>query len=224
MSPVQAIEFTAALPGLRRVKVGLELFMSGGSAVVEQLRHQGLAVFLDLKFHDIPATMAAACREAASFGADLITVHAAAGIEALAAAQQGAEEGAAAAGLQTPSLLAVTVLTSWDPLCFADQLAISEPIDRYVHRLAQLANAAGIAGCVCSPLEVASLRAAHPQPFALVTPGIRPHGSDCNDQKRVLTPGQALAAGASQLVIGRPITTAADPAAVFSQCCQSLGV
>ena len=114
------------------------------------------------------------------------------------------------------------MLTSWDPLSFADQLAISEPIDRYVHRLAQLATAAGIAGCVCSPLEVASLRAAHPQPFALVTPGIRPHGSDCNDQKRVLTPGQALAAGASQLVIGRPITTAADPAAVFSQCCQSL--
>ncbi len=224
MAPRQAIEFTAALPGLRRVKVGLELFMSGGSAVVEQLRHQGLAVFLDLKFHDIPATMAAACREAANFGADFITVHAAAGIEALAAAQQGAEEGAAAAGLQTPSLLAVTVLTSWDPLCFADQLAIREPIDRYVHRLAQLANAAGIAGCVCSPLEVASLRAAHPQPFALVTPGIRPHGSDCNDQKRVLTPGQALAAGASQLVIGRPITTAADPASVFSQCCQSLGV
>ena len=115
------------------------------------------------------------------------------------------------------------MLTSWDPLCFEDQLAIGEPIDCYVHRLAQLATAAGIAGCVCSPLEVASLRAAHPQPFALVTPGIRPHGSDCNDQKRVLTPGQALAAGASQLVIGRPITTAADPAAVFSQCCQSLG-
>lgn len=221
MSPVQAIEFTAALPGLRRVKVGLELFLSGGPAVVEQLRNQGLAVFLDLKFHDIPATMAAACREAASFGADLITVHAAAGIEALAAAQQGAAEGAAAAGLQTPSLLAVTVLTSWDPLCFKEQLAIGEPVDHYVHRLAHLATIAGIAGCVCSPLEVASLRAAHPQPFILITPGIRPMGCNKNDQQRVLSPSQALAAGASALVIGRPITKAEDPAKAFNECCMS---
>jgi orotidine-5'-phosphate decarboxylase len=223
MAPQQALAFVRSIPDLRWVKVGLELFVAGGPEVVAELRRLGLEVFLDLKFHDIPATMAAACRQAASFGAGLITVHAAAGLAGLQAAQEGAIEGATAACLPLPKLLAVTVLTSWDPLCFADQLAISEPIDRYVHRLAQLATAAGIAGCVCSPLEVASLRAAHPQPFALVTPGIRPHGSDCNDQKRVLTPGQALAAGASQLVIGRPITTAADPAAVFSQCCQSLG-
>jgi orotidine-5'-phosphate decarboxylase len=101
-------------------------------------------------------------------------------------------------------------------------LAISEPVDRYVHRLARLATVAGIAGCVCSPLEVASLRAAHPQPFVLITPGIRPIGCNKNDQQRVLSPSQALAAGASALVIGRPITKAEDPAKAFSECCRSI--
>ena len=222
MAPEQALAFTAAVPELRWVKVGLELFVAGGPAVVRQLRDQGKRVFLDLKFHDIPVTMAGACRSATRLGAELITVHACAGHDALAAAQAAALEAASAAGLPAPTLLAVTVLTSWEPARFAAQLAIDEPLEGYVPRLARLAAAAGIGGCVCSPLEVAALRAAHPQPFALVTPGIRPAGSALGDQQRVLTPAQALVAGASQLVIGRPITAAEDPAAAFAACCAEL--
>ena len=215
--------FTQSVPELRWVKVGLELFVAGGPAVVQQLRDQGKRVFLDLKFHDIPATMAGACRSAARLGAELITVHASAGSAALGAAQAAALESAAAAGLPAPTLLAVTVLTSWEQARFASELAIGEPLAAYVPRLAQLAAAAGIGGCVCSPLEVAALRAAHPEPFALVTPGIRPAGAALGDQQRVLTPAQAVAAGASQLVIGRPITAAPDPAAAFAACCLELG-
>ncbi|MCP9778716.1 orotidine-5'-phosphate decarboxylase [Cyanobium sp. Tous-M-B4] len=223
MAPEQALSFTAAVPELRWVKVGLELFVAGGPAVVQQLRDQGKRVFLDLKFHDIPATMAGACRSAARLGAELITVHACAGSAALGAAQAAALESAAAAGLPAPTLLAVTVLTSWEQARFASELAIVEPLAAYVPRLAQLAAAAGIGGCVCSPMEVAALRATHPEPFALVTPGIRPAGAALGDQQRVLTPAQAVAAGASQLVIGRPITAAPDPAAAFAACCLELG-
>ncbi|MEB3352031.1 MAG: orotidine-5'-phosphate decarboxylase, partial [Cyanobacteriota bacterium] len=211
-----ALALAASIPELRWVKVGLELFSAAGPAVVAQLRERGLEVFLDLKFHDIPATMAGACRSAARLGAGLISVHATAGGMALAAAATAAAEGAAAAGLPAPTLLAVTVLTSWDAECFARELAISEPLPAYVPRLAALAAAAGIGGCVCSPLEAAALRAVHPLPFELVTPGIRPVGGDRGDQRRVLTPAEALAAGASRLVIGRPVSAAADPAAAFA--------
>ncbi len=222
MAPEQALGFAAAVPELRWVKVGLELFVAGGPDVVRQLRDQGKRVFLDLKFHDIPATMAGACRSAARLGAELITVHACAGSEALRAAQAAASESAAAAGLPQPTLLAVTVLTSWDPARFTAELAIEETVPDYVPRLAQLAAVAGIGGCVCSPLEVAALRAAHPEPFALVTPGIRPAGSARGDQQRVMTPAEAIRAGSSHLVIGRPITAAADPAAAFAACCADL--
>ena len=222
MAPEQAMAFAAAVPELRWVKVGLELFVAGGPEVVQQLRDQGKRVFLDLKFHDIPATMAGACRSAARLGAELITVHASAGSVALGAAQAAALESAAAVGLPAPTLLAVTVLTSWEQARFASELAIEEPLSAYVPRLAQLAVAAGIGGCVCSPLEVAALRAAHQEPFALVTPGIRPAGAALGDQQRVLTPAQAVAAGASQLVVGRPITAAPDPVAAFAACCREL--
>jgi orotidine-5'-phosphate decarboxylase len=217
-----ALALAGAIDDLRWVKVGLELFSAAGPAVVGQLRERGLRVFLDLKFHDIPATMAGACRSAAHLGAGLITVHASAGAEALAAAQAGAQEGAAAAGLMAPTLLAVTVLTSWPAERFAAELSISETIPSHVKRLAALAAAAGIGGCVCSPLEVAALRQAHPRPFALVTPGIRPAGSASGDQARVMTPAEAIGAGASQLVIGRPISAAAHPAAAFATCCKEL--
>jgi len=222
MNPEQALGFAQAVPELLWVKVGLELFVAGGPVVVQQLRDQGKRVFLDLKFHDIPATMAGACRSAARLGAELITVHACAGSEALRAAQAAAAESAYAAGFQSPTLLAVTVLTSWDPARFASELAVAEPVASYVPRLAALAAASGIGGCVCSPLEVGALRSAHPEPFALVTPGIRPAGAALGDQQRVMTPAQAIAAGSSQLVIGRPITAAADPAAAFAACCGEL--
>lgn len=215
-----ALAFVDGIPDLRWVKVGLELFTLAGPEVIQALRRRGLQLFLDLKFHDIPATMAGACRSAAQLGADLITVHACAGREALIEARVGASQGAEAAGLKTPpTLLAVTVLTSWAAERLRAQLQIDTPLPTYVRDLAALAADAGIGGCVCSPQEVAALRSDHPEPFALVTPGIRPLGSDVGDQARVMTPDQALAAGASRLVIGRPITAAKDPAAAFAACC-----
>ena len=132
--------------------------------------------FLDLKFHDIPATMAGACRRAAALGAELITVHACAGSEALKAAEAAAVDGAQRAGQPTPTLLAVTVLTSWEEQRLQRELAITQAIAERVPALAQLSATAGIGGCVCSPLEAAALRSQHPEPFALVTPGIRPKG------------------------------------------------
>ena len=181
-----------------------------------------MRVFLDLKFHDIPATMAGACRRAAALGAELITVHACAGSEALKAAQSAAVEGAQQAGLYPPTLLAVTVLTSWEEQRLQRELAIQQSIGERVPALAQLSATAGIGGCVCSPLEAAALRAQHPVPFALVTPGIRPKGAAVGDQARVMGPAEAMAAGASQLVIGRPITKADDPSAAFAGCCAQL--
>ena len=222
MTAEQALVFSCALPELRWVKVGLELFTSAGPSVVSALRERGKRVFLDLKFHDIPATMAGACRATAQLGVELLTVHACAGSQALRAAVAGAADGAAAAGLPPPTLLAVTVLTSWLPQAFHEELAIGESVEHHVARLAALAKAAGVGGCVCSPLEVSALRTAHPEPFALVTPGIRPLGSSSGDQARVRPPALAIAAGASQLVIGRPITAAADPAVAFARCCAEL--
>lgn len=167
--------------------------------------------------------MAGACRSAARSGAELITVHAAAGREALQVAQAAAIQGAAEAGLgEPPTLLAVTILTSWDQTRFQSELGQSETLAAQVKRLADLAVAAGLGGAVCSPLEVAALRTSHPQPFVLVTPGIRPGGGALGDQRRVMTPAAALAAGASALVIGRPIREAKDPAAAFEACCGEL--
>ncbi|HJN35542.1 MAG TPA: orotidine-5'-phosphate decarboxylase, partial [Prochlorococcaceae cyanobacterium Fu_MAG_50] len=192
MTPDQALAFSRQVQGLRWVKVGLELFLQAGPEVVAQLRGQGLRVFLDLKFHDIPATMAGACRRAAALGAELISVHACAGSLALAEAQAAALVGAEQQGLAAPTLLAVTVLTSWDGVRLAAELAIPESIEQRVPALAQLAVDAGIGGCVCSPLEAQALRVKHPDPFALVTPGIRPKesvsGSDSGDQVRVMGP------------------------------------
>ena len=131
-------------------------------------------------------------------------------------------EGAQSTGLPLPTLLAVTVLTSWDEQRLQRELAISQGIAERVPALAQLSASADIGGCVCSPLEAATLRAQHPEPFALVTPGIRPKGAAVGDQARVMGPAEAVADGASQLVIGRPITRAADPGVAFSVCCQEL--
>ena len=163
------------------MKVGLELFVQAGPEVVAQLREQGLRVFLDLKFHDIPATMVGACRRAAALGgAD----HGARlRRRALQAAQAAAEEGAQGAGQPAPTLLAVTVLTSWEEQRLQRELAIAQGIAERVPELAQLSATAGIGGCVLT--RAAALRLKHPEPFALVTPGIRPKGAAVGDQARV---------------------------------------
>jgi orotidine-5'-phosphate decarboxylase len=188
-------------------KVGLELFVSAGPAILEPLLGQGYSLFLDLKFHDIPNTVAGAVRSVAGTGASLLTVHAGGGEKMMRAAVQAANTPGA------PKLLAVTVLTSMD----AGELSavgVSEAPATQVLRLARLARTAGINGLVCSPQEVAAVRAAMGEDALLVTPGIRPGTSGrTDDQSRVATAADAIASGASMLVVGRPITQAADPAA-----------
>ncbi|GCE64115.1 orotidine-5'-phosphate decarboxylase [cyanobiont of Ornithocercus magnificus] len=218
----QALSFVRRIPELRWVKVGSELFTESGPDIVLALRHYGLRVFLDLKFHDIPTTMAAACWHAAAIGAELITVHACAGYAALASSQLAAIESAAAAGLPVPKLLAVTILTSWQESTLQRDLMLGQTIKDRVLSLAHLAVSAGIGGCVCSPLEVQNLRTQYPEPFVLVTPAIRLSNNTSSDQFRVMGPAQAVAAGASQLVIGRPITSCEAPAATFTAYCREI--
>lgn len=212
----EALALAAGIPGLCWVKVGLELFISAGPGIVTQLRSRGLQVFLDLKFHDIPATMAGACRRAARLGAGLLTVHASAGLEAMAMAQKAAAEAATAAGVPAPLLLAVTVLTSWRPQPFRQQLAVADPLSAHVEHLARLAAQAGLRGCVCAPRDAARLHRQQPA-MALVTPGIRLRRIQGDDQARAMTPTEAMATGATWLVVGRPVTQAADPGLAFAQ-------
>ena len=197
-------------PRRARVKVGKELFTRAGPPAVQALVSRGFGVFLDLKYHDIPNTVAAACRAAADLGVWMVNVHALGGRRMLEAARE-ALDGAG----QRPRLVAVTVLTSLDGADLAE-LGFREGAEPLVLRLARLAAEAGLDGVVCSPREIAALRAALPPSFALVTPGVRPSGSAAGDQKRVLGPGEAVALGATYLVIGRPITGAEDPAATLA--------
>ena len=222
MSEVEMLCLLDRLPDLVWVKVGLELFTLLGPEVIYKLRDLDKKVFLDLKFHDIPMTMAKACYRAAQTGAELITVHASAGIKGLRESNQSAIEGANDAGLPPPTLLAVTVLTSWDREAFAQELVINQTLSERVSFFAQLAFEAGIGGCVCSPMEVNQLRNSLPEPFQLITPGIRSLGVNLDDQVRVMTPYKALNAGSSKLVIGREITRASEPEKVFKQICSEM--
>ncbi|WP_435104745.1 orotidine-5'-phosphate decarboxylase [Arhodomonas sp. AD133] len=197
----------ATLPtGGCRLKVGKELFLRGGPSMVGRWVDAGWDVFLDLKFHDIPNTVAGACRAAADLGVWMVNVHALGGSRMLAAARE-AVEGASS----RPLLIGVTVLTSHDEETLAE-VGIAGPVDDAVHRLASLTAAAGLDGVVCSAREAATLRAAQGAGFRLVTPGIRPAGTAAGDQSRIMTPAAALQAGATDLVLGRPVTRAKDPA------------
>ena len=189
----------------RWLKVGMELYYAGGNPLLEELRSLGYRLFLDLKLHDIPNTVAGGIRSIAKSGAELLTVHAGGGAAMLAAAAEAAQAPGA------PRLLAVTVLTSMDAAELKAAGVCSAPADQ-VLRLARLAKSAGINGMVCSAAEVASLRAEVGPEALLVVPGIRPAGSAKDDQKRVATAAEAIARGASMLVVGRPITRAANPA------------
>jgi orotidine-5'-phosphate decarboxylase len=194
-------------PAACRVKVGKELFTRAGPAALSALAARGFEVFLDLKFHDIPNTVAGACRAAADLGCWMVNVHASGGRAMMSAAA------AALAGCSDrPLLIAVTVLTSLDDAALGEVGVAATAADQVV-RLATLAADCGLDGVVCSPLEIAPLRARLAPGFALVTPGVRPAGAAQDDQVRVATPGSAIAAGASYLVVGRPVTRAADPAA-----------
>ena len=192
------------------VKVGKELFTREGPPIVAALQARGLRVFLDLKFHDIPNTVAAACRAAADLGVWMVNVHASGGREMMVAARE-----ALGTSPQRPLLIAVTVLTSLDRPRLAEVGLDVEPAGQ-VERLARLAAASGLDGVVCSPQEIALVKAACGRAFLAVTPGVRPAGSAQDDQQRIATPGAACAAGADHLVIGRPITRAADPMAAIA--------
>ena len=222
MSESEVISLLDKLPNLIWVKVGLELFTLKGPEIVFKLRDLGKKVFLDLKFHDIPNTMGRACYIAAKTGVDLMTVHACAGKIALEKANQSAIKGAKEVGLQPPGLLAVTVLTSWRQEDFVNQLCISHPLADRANLLADLACSAGLAGCICSPLEVRALRNLSSESFELVTPGIRSKGFDRGDQSRVMTPSEAIKAGASKIVLGRSVTLSKNPVNAFNGFCTEL--
>lgn len=191
-------------------KVGMELFTAAGPAVLEPLVSRGHSVFLDLKFHDIPNTVAGAVRSAAALGVRMLTLHAGGGPAMLAAARAALDQLEQAGAANLPELLAVTVLTSMDRGQLSAVGLDHEPAAQ-VELLARMGLAAGIRGFVCSPQEVQSLRGLTGAEGVLVVPGIRPAGAATGDQKRVATPAEALRQGASYLVVGRPITQAADP-------------
>jgi len=196
-------------PALCRLKVGKELFTAAGPALLEKLHKPGFGVFLDLKYHDIPNTVAGACRAAAELGVWMINVHALGGRAMMAAARE-----ALPAGTARPRIIAVTLLTSLDAADMAEIGLAGSPQDA-VLKLARLAQVCGLDGVVCSPQEAATLRRQCGKDFCLVTPGIRPAEAGQDDQQRVATPRQAIAGGADYLVIGRPITRAPDPLAAL---------
>ena len=189
-------------------KIGLELFSSAGPDVFRQVKRHGKRVFLDLKLHDIPRTVERAVRACAGLGVDLLTIHASGGRAMIRAAAGAAAE----CGAPPPRVVAVTCLTSLDQADLAD-LGVGRAVAEQVASLGRLAVAAGAAGIVCSPQEVAALRRLLGPAALLVTPGVRPAGANLGDQKRVATPGQAVRDGATHLVVGRPILDAPDPRA-----------
>lgn len=194
-------------PRCCRVKVGKEMFTRYGPEIVKQLNARQFDVFLDLKFHDIPNTVAKAVTAAAELGVWMVNVHASGGQRMMTAAKQALE----VYGSNAPLLIAVTVLTSMDDSDL-QAMAIEDTASAYAERLASITQVCGLDGVVCSAQEAQLFKQRFGQDFALVTPGIRPIGSEQGDQRRIMTPQQALTAGVDYMVIGRPITQAADPA------------
>ncbi len=213
-----ALEFARRIPADKcRVKVGFELFVAAGPGLIDELHKLGFEVFLDLKFHDIPNTVASVCRVAADLGVWMLNVHASGGRRMIVAAREALEQAA-----HRPHLIAVTVLTSMDATDLGE-VGIARSPEQQVLHLASLASDAGADGVVCSAREAAALRQELGSDFLLVTPGIRPAGlSGSDDQRRVMTPAEAMTAGSDFLVIGRPITQAASPGDVINEVLVSL--
>jgi len=203
-------------PELCRLKVGKELFTAAGPDFVESVQEKGFEVFLDLKFHDIPNTVAKACEAAAKLDVWMVNVHALGGKKMMQAAREAVDK-----FTKRPKLIAVTILTSMDEKDIAEVGLRGIPADNVVS-LARLAKDSGIDGVVCSPKEVTQLRQQLAGDFLLVTPGVRPQGAAQDDQKRTMTPKEALQSGASYLVIGRPITKASDPLQALKVICTEI--
>jgi len=222
-NPMRALALADRLdPRTCGVKVGKELFVIAGPEPVRWLVARGFNVFLDLKFHDIPNTAAQACAAATRLGVWMLNVHAAGGRAMLRAARDAVGAAAAEAGVARPLLIAVTVLTSLDDTALHDT-GVDADAGTQAVRLAGLAQDCGLDGVVCSAREAAAMRARFGPGFALVTPGIRPAGSGADDQARIVTPENAIRNGANYLVVGRPITGAADPVAALAAINRSLG-
>jgi orotidine-5'-phosphate decarboxylase len=212
-----ALTIARSLRGhVSHLKVGMTLYYAEGPEIVARLRDMGFAVFVDLKLHDIPHQVEGAAREIARIGASMFTVHASGGRAMMEAAVRGACEGSAECGFDTPDVLAVTVLTSLDDAALADA-GVARTAAAQVGLLAQLARDAGVQGVVCSPHEASVVRSILGPEALVVTPGVRPVGSAAGDQARIATPAEALAHGASHLVIGRPVTASPEPAAAVAR-------
>lgn len=203
------------------VKVGMTLFYRYGPAIVDEMRARGLRVFLDLKLHDIPFQIRGAAFSASLTGADILSIHGLGGAQMISEGRAGAEEAAVKRGGERTRLVAISVLTSMDAEALAS-IGVERPVAEEVSTLASLAVGAGADGIVCSPQEAADMRALLGPDALIVCPGVRPAGADVGDQKRIATPAAAIAAGASKLVIGRPITAAPNPAAAFESIVQEL--
>ncbi len=214
-----AIALVETLPDVSFWKVGLELFVSSGPEILAELKQRQKRIFLDLKFHDIPNTVAGACRSAAQYGVDLLTIHATAGRRALQDAQAALSE-----ATEPPKLIAITLLTSLSSRDLAFDLKVPVELPQFTLEMALMAKECGLAGAVCSPHEAKQIKQLCGQDFLLVCPGVRPHTiSVTGDQKRTMTPADAIKSGADYLVIGRPITAAEDPVAAFARICEELG-
>jgi len=215
----QALTFLDQFPATKpvTVKIGMELFYAAGPAIVKAVQARGHAVFLDLKSHDIPNTVGAAMRVIGGLGVSYTTVHAAGGHVMLAAAKRGLVAGAEAAGLPAPKLLAITQLTSTSQAILNDDQQIPGSVEASVVHYAKLAQASDCDGVICSAQEVAAIHQAVGPDFLGITPGIRPATAATDDQQRVMTPTAAAKAGSNGLVIGRPITQAADPVAAYTE-------
>ena len=209
-------------PTVGGFKIGSELFTAAGPEIVRAIRGTGAAVFLDLKFHDIPNTVAKAVASAARLDIQMLTIHTSGGLAMMRAAEAAAQESARPTGGPPPLILGVTVLTSMDASALTE-IGWKSDVGKQVERLAELAIRAGLRGLVCSPLEIARLRQILPEEIQLVTPGIRTGSEQADDQKRTLTARQAIEAGADWLVIGRPIYAAANPRAAAETILSSLG-
>lgn len=219
----EAIALLDRLPQVSFWKVGLELFVGAGPTILQILKERDKRIFLDLKFHDIPNTVAGACRSAVRYGVDLLTIHAAAGRTALESAQSALAEAAGETNQSSPNLIAITLLTSLSSRDLAFDLKVPVELPEYVLNMALMAKESGLAGIVCSPQEASQIREVCGNDFLRVCPGVRPTWAATGDQRRSLTPKQAIEAGASYLVIGRPITSADEPATAFERICAELG-
>lgn len=202
---------TALSDTVKWFKIGKQLFTAVGPTSVKLLHDAKKNIFLDLKFHDIPNTVAGAVGSATKIGANMINMHVSGGLEMMCAAGEAAEKQAAELGIPKPTLLGVTVLTSVDEANFQRDFATRRKLADQVAYFAELAQKAGLDGVVASPLEIELIRKVCGDDFVIVTPGVRPAGAAANDQQRVMTPGEAIDAGADYIVVGRPITAADNP-------------